>query len=114
MIQVFCSKSSILFLFLNGKIEDLLTPWRICVDFSQETISVKKRNWYLIGVNENIQAFRFIRSIYIKQHIFGADIEITSMGNYSKVFCITKRDAEQLKNVLIEYNQRRKGGFIIG
>jgi hypothetical protein len=113
MIKEISSKSSIIFLFLNGKIEDVLAPWKICVDFELETIIIKKRNWYLIGINENVHAFRFIRNIDIHQRIFGADIEINSFGNSSKVFCIAKNEANEIKNVLIEYNQRRKGGFVI-
>ncbi len=113
MVKVICSKSSILFLFLNGKIEDVLAPWKICVDFELETITIKKRNWYLIGVNENVHAFRFIRNIDVHQRVFGADIEIKSFGSSSKAFCITKNEANEIKNALIEYNQRRKGGFVI-
>jgi len=114
MIKKNCSKSSTFILFLNGKIESILTPWKICIDFSQGFISVRKRNWYLIGVNENIHAFRFIRSINVHQRIVGADIEIKSMGNVSKVICLPKKDVEEMKNLLIEYNQERKGGFILG
>lgn len=113
MIKELCSKSSILFLFLNGKIEDILAPWYICVDFQLETITVKKRNWYLIGINENVHAFKFIRNIDIHQRIFGADVEIKSFGCSSKVFCIAKKEADKLKDALIEYNQRRKIGFVI-
>lgn len=113
MIKEIRSKSSRAFLFLNGKIEDILSPWHICVDFQLETITIKKRNWYLIGINENVHAFRFIRNIDIHQRIFGADIEIKSFGSSSKAFCIAKNDAVEIKNALIEYNQRRKGGFVI-
>ncbi|MBU3658943.1 MAG: hypothetical protein FGM14_03665 [Flavobacteriales bacterium] len=105
--------SNKLFLFLNGKIEDILTPWIINIDFQKEIITIKKKNWYLIGVNEYIHAFRLIKRIEIKQHIFGADIEIRSMGNTSKICCIKKINAEEIKLALIDYNQGNKGGFII-
>lgn len=108
-----CTKSSLIYLFLNGKIEDLIAPWQIFVDFQKETIIVKKRNWYFIGVNENVHAFRFIRKINIHQRIFGADIEISSAGSSSKALCLKKEDANKIKEALIEYNQQRKNGFIL-
>lgn len=113
MVQNIYSKSSFFFLLINGKIEHILTPWEIGIDFTREFISVRKRNWYLIGVNENIHSFRFIRSIEIKQRVFGADIYIKSMGNLSNAICLPKNDAEEIKNALIEYNQSKKNGFII-
>jgi hypothetical protein len=109
---IYC-KSSILYLLLNGKIQDVLTPWHLHIDFSNEVIIIKKRNWYLIGNNEDINAFRFIRSINIHERVIGADIQIKSMGNYSRVFCIKKQDINNIKNELIKYNQTKKNGLII-
>ena len=107
------SGSSIFYLFLNGKLEDILTPWKISVNFQQETITVTKRNWYLIGSNEDVHAFRFIRAISVHRRIFGADIEIRSFGNTSKAFCLKKDEAETIKESLIQYNQSKKDGFIV-
>lgn len=114
MNNYFCYYSNKLFLILNGKIEEVFTPWKIEIDFQLEMITIKKRNWYLIGINESIHAFRFIRKIEIIQHLFGADIEIRSIGNTSKIFCLKKIHAEEIKIALIDYNQKSKGGFIIG
>jgi hypothetical protein len=113
MLSSIVSESSVIYLFLNGKLEDILTPWKISIDFKQETIIVTKRNWYLIGKNENVHAFRFIRAISIHRRIFGADIEIKSFGNTSKALCIKKKDANTIKKSLIQYNQSKKGEFII-
>lgn len=106
-------KSSILFLLLNGKIEDILTPWHIIIDFQTETITIKKRNWYLIGVDEEVHAFKYIRRVQIDQHVFGADLEVKLFGGIARVFCLKKSSAKEIKEMLIDYNQKRKGGFII-
>ncbi len=111
--MIVCSRSTLLYLFLNGKLEDIIAPWNISVDFEKEIITIKKRNWYFIGINENVHAFRFIRSINVHNRIFGADLEITSFGNRSKALCLPKNEATQIKQALIEYNQHKKGGFII-
>lgn len=113
MNNIYKASSSILFLFLNGKLEDILSPWKIIIDFNLETITIKKRNWYLIGIDEQVHAFRFIRKIQIDQHVFGADVEINLFGGTTRVFCLKKSETDEIKNLLIDYNQRKKGGFII-
>lgn len=113
MLAKLISGSSVFYLFLNGKLEDLLTPWKICVDFHQDTITITKRNWYLIGKNEYVHAFRFIRAVSVHGRIFGADIEIRSFGNISKAICLKKSDANTIKEALIQYNQSKKDGFIV-
>jgi hypothetical protein len=35
------------------------------------------------------------------------------MGGSANVACLTKRNAEEIKRLLMLYNQERKGGFII-
>jgi hypothetical protein len=57
------SKSSIIALFFNGQLAHIVNPWVLTVDYENETITVEKRNWYFIGINKNIIAFRFIRNI---------------------------------------------------
>jgi hypothetical protein len=113
MLNKITSASSVFYLFINGKLEDILTPWNLSLDFQQETITIIKRNWYLIGNNEYIHAFRFIRAVNVHQRIFGADIEIRSFGNISKAICLKKNDANIIKEALIQYNKSKKGGFII-
>ena len=59
------SKSSIIALFFNGQLAHIINPWVLSVDYENETITVEKRNWYFIGINKNIIAFRFIRNIRV-------------------------------------------------
>ena len=113
MNNIYKYSSSIWYLLLNGKFEDVYTPWKLIIDFNLETLTIKKRNWYLFGVNEEIHAFRFIRRMQIDQHVFGADININLFGGSAKVFCLKKSDTNEIKNRLINYNQDKKGGFII-
>ena len=64
----------------NGKIINAATPWHLIVDTDEETITVRKRNLIMIGVDEDVLAFRYIRRIRIDQHLVGADIEIKAVG----------------------------------
>ena len=38
----------------NGKIINAATPWHIIVDTDEETITVRKRNLTMIGVDEEV------------------------------------------------------------
>jgi len=49
----------------------------------------------------------------IDRHLFGADIHIKVMGGSASVYCISKRDAKTIKNILLEYNSTKKRKGII-
>jgi len=106
------SKSSISALFFNGQIAHIINPWILIVDYENETITVEKRNWYFIGVNKNIIAFRFIRNIRVDEHLFGANISIKATGGWVMANYISKNDADTIKNSLFEYNKNRNNHII--
>jgi len=111
--MIFEAQSSAIALVMNGKPAHILNPWHIIVETDEETITITKRNWYLIGIDEQILAFRYIRNITIDQHLFGADIHIKIMGGKISAYCISKRNAKRIKKILLEYNQTKKGRGII-
>jgi|TARA_B110000305_G_scaffold186648_1_gene207849 hypothetical protein len=77
------------------------------VDFERKTITSKKRNWFLIGFDEKIVPFRYIRRIEVDTHLFGADmlIKVYGSGNLT-VKCIGKNAADSIKEALINYNNK--------
>ncbi len=105
--MVFTANSSIISLLANGRITDILTPWHIIVNVEESAIIVKKRNWFLIGVDEQYIAFRFIRNITIDEHLFGADLLIRAIGGKVEMFCMPKKDARKVKDILNHYNKTR-------
>ena len=100
-------------MLFNGKLINALTPWRVIVDTDEETITVRKRNYILIGVDEEVHSFRFIRRITIDEHLIGADLEIKVVGGTAKVYCLSKKDCKQIKQILVDYNSRKKGKGIV-
>ncbi len=92
----------------NGRIADAVTPWHLIVDTDAETVTVRKRNRYMIGVDEETLAFRFIRNIRIDQHLIGADIEIKAIGGTVTAYCLSKSDCKRIKQILMEYNDSKK------
>ena len=109
----FEASSSATALFMNGKGAHVVNPWYIIVDLREETITIRKRNTHLIGVDEQVISFRYIRSINVNQHLFGADIQINVVGGSASAYYLTKSDANQIKQMLLNYNQTRKGDSII-
>ncbi len=109
----FQTKSTVFNLIVNGRFSDILTPWHLELNLKETYIKVSKRNWYLIGVDTSIYSFRFIRNIKMDSHLFGADIEIKITGGVAKVYSIPKKDAKKIKELVIEYNNGKKGRHIV-
>ena len=100
-------------LIANGKAASVVNPWSLIIDTNEETITVSKRNRFLIGRDSQILAFKLIRSITIDEHLIGADIHIKVVGGKASVFCFSKSDVEELKEFLLKYNETKKGRGII-
>ena len=94
----------------NGKIINAATPWHLIVDTDEETITVRKRNLIMIGVDEEVLSFRFIRNISIDQHLVGADITIHAIGGSVTAYCLSKSDCKRVKQILMDYNNSHKNG----
>ena len=105
-------RSSIKSLLLNLKIEYILLPWILRIDFKEEILEIKQRNWFLIGYRVNTVSLRFIRSINTQEYIFGSSIYIRTMGQNLAVKYLKKNEAEKIKTLLFEFN-RGKGKQII-
>jgi hypothetical protein len=99
-------------LIFNGKGTHVVNPWNIIIDTDEETITIRKRNWHLIGSDEQTLAFKRVRSISIDEHFIGADIHIKVVGGTASVFCLSKRDARKIKEILLEFNANGTGTTI--
>jgi hypothetical protein len=106
------SKSSYTALFLNGYLAHIINPWIMVIDFDNEIITVEKRNWYFIGVNKNIIAFRFIRNVRIDEHLFGANISIKATGGWVSANYLSKVDIGNIKDLLFAYNKTKRNSII--
>lgn len=95
-------------LLANGYVTDVLCPWHIIVDTDEQTVTIRKRNKYLIGVDEDTLAFRFIRRVNIDQHLIGADITIQAVGGKLTARCLDKSDCKRIKELLMDYNKSSK------
>ncbi len=109
----FKTQSSLISLIFNGRFTHILTPWHMELNLDEMYVKISKRNWYLISVDTNIYAFRFIRNIKIDNHIFGSDIELKITGGAAKALSIPKSDSNKIKNLLIQYNNGKKGKHLI-
>ena len=100
-------------LLANGYTTDVLSPWHIIIDTDEQTITIRKRNKYLIGVDEDTLAFRFIRRVVVDQHLIGADITIQAVGGKLTARCLEKSACAKIKKILMEYNKSSRTGHTI-
>lgn len=86
---------------------NLVTRWHIITDLDKRHLIIKKRNWYLIGHQEDIYAFKSVRHVQIKKHVFGADIGIRMFSGTAVAYSISKSKAEQIRSILLnpEWNK---------
>lgn len=99
MIKTF--KSSSLNLLLRGQVLNAFIPWTIEVDTDKNFITVRKRNWYLIGVDENRFKFSAVRHVELDQQFFGTDLFIRMYGNSLSIPCLKRRVATELRDLLM-------------
>ena len=92
---------------------DIFTRWKIIVDIGNKQITVRKRNWYLIGVKEDTYAFKSIRQVTVHNLIFGADLGIKLYSGYALVYSIPKSDAKQIKQILMNPNWNLKDNDVM-
>ena len=81
----------------------ILTPERIIIN--AKTVTWKKRNKMLIGVDSISIALDKISSVELDDKVWGVDITIHSFGGNS-IFarCFTAADAKKIKALLTENN----------
>ena len=96
----------------NGNLSEI-TPWRLIIDTDEQTITVSKRNKFLIGADEETLAFRFIRRVQIDEHLIGADITIQAIGGKLTARSMAKSDCRRIKQILMEQNKRSNTKSII-
>lgn len=111
--QLLRSHSSIISLLITGRLMHILNPWHIEVNLDELYIKVKKRNWFLIGFDDQVYPFKYIRNINTNTHLFGADITIRVIGGKAEVLSIPKSSTRKIKEMLIRYNNSRKGNHIV-
>jgi hypothetical protein len=81
---------------------DVLRPWHIEINIDQNMLTMKKRNWFLIGFQEDSFAFKSIRHVKMKKPLFGSDIEIRVFGGYAELYAFSKSDAKLIHDSLMK------------
>lgn len=96
----------------NGNLSEI-TPWRLIIDTDEQTITVSKRNKFIIGTDEETLAFRSIRRVDIDEHLIGADITIQAVGGKLTARSMAKSDCRRIKQILMEQNKKSETKSII-
>lgn len=86
---------------------NIITPYKILVDIDRKQLIISKRNWYLISKQEDTYAFKSVRHVAVRNHVFGADLGIRVYAGTAVVYSISKSKAKMIKEVLLnsEWNK---------
>lgn len=101
MNNIFQTQSTFMALVTRFKFWDIITPWKAEIDIAKKRVTILKRNWYLINVDEETFQFNSVRHITIDKFLFGADIHIKMYSGTASIFCISKKDAKTIKEMLL-------------
>lgn len=111
-MTTYSAQSTVLGSITRGKFWNLLTPWRIDVDIEKSRVHIEKKNWYLIGKDEETFQFTSVRRVKIDRSLFGADLHIRMYAGSASVFGISKRSAKAIATMLLDVQatrERRQG-----
>lgn len=97
-------KSSTLGLIFCGQFGDIFTPWIVDIDETHKTITVSKRNWYLIGFDISVYKLNGLRSISIDNNIYGSNLTVKVFYNNIIIKGLTNENAKKISNILNDLN----------
>ena len=90
-----------------------LVPTTVQLDTDAKTLVIRRRNYYLIGVDRTLIPIRNVRRVEIDTHLFGADIKMKVYGTGNVVAkCIKKRDARKFYDYCLSEMSGLKGSPI--
>lgn len=95
--KMFIAKSPLYVLLFNFRFQDIL-----CVLGKlrlKKTLTIEKRNWYLVGIDSTTVPINYVRNVSIDQHLFGADVHIKVYGSNISVYYISKKSIAKLKEI---------------
>jgi hypothetical protein len=101
MSSLFTTKSTFMGLLTRGMFWSIITPWKAEIDMNRKRVTILKRNWYLINVDEETFQFSSVRHITIDKFLFGADIHIRMYSGNASIYAISKKSAKQIKELLL-------------
>ncbi len=94
------AKSKRKLMVLNGCFS-IFRPWHLEVDMEHKSLTVRRRNWHLISVDEEVVRFTTIRSVKVDTHLFGADLVVKVPSGKIEVHYLSKKVARKIANLLL-------------
>lgn len=99
--------------FFGDHVLAWLFPMTVRLDTSTKTLVLRRRNFYVIGVDRTLIPIRNIRKVEIDTHLLGADIKMKVYGTGSVIAkCIKKRDARKIYDYCLSEMSGLKGSPI--
>jgi len=97
-------KQNELFKFKNKSRPNILksiTPWRLILDSNNNKITLKKRNWYFMGVNTQTFNFGKVRNVLNDEKAMTSDIHLQVYAGSVSGYYFPKKHAKMLGKLMI-------------
>lgn len=108
-LRIFSALSHAVFSKQKGKnisgehlsLRDFIFPYHLKLDSKSNQIELRKRNWFILGVDSKTFNFGQVRNILIDEHIITASIAIKVYAGSINVHWIRKKDAKIFRDALM-------------
>lgn len=80
---------------------DFLFPFSLELDSAKKTLTVRKRNWFVIGIDTKSFNFGQIRNVLVDEHLLTASLIIRVYAGKIECHWLSKADANKFKDALM-------------
>jgi hypothetical protein len=80
---------------------DFLFPFSLELDSEKKTLTVSKRNWFVVGVDTKSFNFGQIRNVLVDEHLLTASLTIRVYAGKIECHWLNKADANKFKDALM-------------
>lgn len=80
---------------------DFLFPFSLELDSEKKTLTVSKRNWFVVGVDTKSFNFGQIRNVLVDEHLLTASLTIRVYAGKIECHWLSKADANRFKDAVM-------------
>ena len=80
---------------------DFLFPFSLELDSEKKTLTVSKRNWFVVGIDTKSFNFGQIRNVLVDEHLLTASLTIRVYAGKIECHWLRKSDANKFRDALM-------------
>jgi hypothetical protein len=80
---------------------DFVFPFNLWLDSENKTLTVTKRNWFIVGIDTKSFNFGQIRNVFVDEHLLTASVTIRVYAGKIECHWFRKSDANKFRDALM-------------